>query len=210
MPVCAAAVGRAGHVLPGARTDPTDAARDRRPPDRQDADDRGLLLQALDRPAVHVPAATGSTTSANFLHMMFATPCEDYDVDPVLARALDLLLILHADHEQNCSTSTVRMVGSSQRQPVRQHLGRHQRAVGPAPRRRQPAGDRDAGAHRGRGRRRAEVRGPRQGQEGQQPPHGLRAPRLQELRPAGRDPQEGVHRRAQRGWASRAGSSRSR
>ena len=46
--------------------------------------------------------------------MMFATPCEDYEVDPVLARALDLLLILHADHEQNCSTSTVRMVGSSQ------------------------------------------------------------------------------------------------
>jgi citrate synthase len=50
---------------------------------------------------------------SNFLHMMFATPCEAYDVDPVLARALDLLLILHADHEQNCSTSTVRVVGSS-------------------------------------------------------------------------------------------------
>ena len=46
--------------------------------------------------------------------MMFATPCDDYEVDPVLARALDLLLILHADHEQNCSTSTVRVVGSSQ------------------------------------------------------------------------------------------------
>jgi citrate synthase len=52
--------------------------------------------------------------SSNFLRMMFATPAEDYDVDPVLARTLDLLLILHADHEQNCSTSTVRMVGSSQ------------------------------------------------------------------------------------------------
>src|SRR6266516_3678880 len=49
----------------------------------------------------------------NFLHMMFATPCEGYTVDPVLARAVDLRLILHADHEQNCSTSTVRMVGSS-------------------------------------------------------------------------------------------------
>jgi citrate synthase len=45
--------------------------------------------------------------------MMFATPCEPYEVDPVLARAVDLLLILHADHEQNCSTSTVRVVGSS-------------------------------------------------------------------------------------------------
>jgi citrate synthase len=51
--------------------------------------------------------------SANFLRMMFSTPCEPYEVDPVLARAIDLLLILHADHEQNCSTSTVRMVGSS-------------------------------------------------------------------------------------------------
>jgi citrate synthase len=45
--------------------------------------------------------------------MMFATPCEEYEIDPVVARALDLLLILHADHEQNCSTSTVRLVGSS-------------------------------------------------------------------------------------------------
>jgi len=51
--------------------------------------------------------------ASNFLYMMFATPAEDYHVDPVIARALDLLLILHADHEQNCSTSTVRMVGSS-------------------------------------------------------------------------------------------------
>jgi citrate synthase len=50
---------------------------------------------------------------SNFLQMMFGTPCEDYQVDPVVARALDLLLILHADHEQNCSTSTVRLVGSS-------------------------------------------------------------------------------------------------
>ena len=49
----------------------------------------------------------------NFLHMMFAVPAEDYIVDPVMAEALRLLLILHADHEQNCSTSTVRMVGSS-------------------------------------------------------------------------------------------------
>jgi len=50
---------------------------------------------------------------ANFLHMMFAVPAEPYTVNPVLERALNLLLILHADHEQNCSTSTVRMVGSS-------------------------------------------------------------------------------------------------
>jgi citrate synthase len=50
----------------------------------------------------------------NFLHMMFALPTEDYEVNPVVAKALDQLLILHADHEQNCSTSTVRVVGSSQ------------------------------------------------------------------------------------------------
>ena len=51
--------------------------------------------------------------AANILHMMFATPCEEYEPNPVIAKALDLLLILHADHEQNCSTSTVRTVGSS-------------------------------------------------------------------------------------------------
>ncbi|HUP64767.1 MAG TPA: citrate synthase [Thermoanaerobaculia bacterium] len=50
----------------------------------------------------------------NFLHMMFAVPAEPYNVPPVLNKALNLLLILHADHEQNCSTSTVRMVGSSE------------------------------------------------------------------------------------------------
>ena len=49
----------------------------------------------------------------NFLHLMFATPCEPYHVDPVIEKAIDLLLILHADHEQNCSTSTVRLCGSS-------------------------------------------------------------------------------------------------
>jgi len=49
----------------------------------------------------------------NFLHMMFAVPCEQYHIDPDFADALDMLLIVHADHEQNCSTSTVRMVGSS-------------------------------------------------------------------------------------------------
>ncbi len=50
----------------------------------------------------------------NFLKMMFGLPSEEYEIDPVVAQALDKLLILHADHEQNCSTSTVRIVGSSQ------------------------------------------------------------------------------------------------
>lgn len=50
---------------------------------------------------------------SNFLHMMFAVPSEQYEIDPEVVKALNLLLILHADHEQNCSTSTVRIVGSS-------------------------------------------------------------------------------------------------
>jgi citrate synthase len=55
--------------------------------------------------------------AANFLHMMFATPCEPYEPDPVAVRALNLLFILHAYHEQNASTSTVRLAGSSQANP---------------------------------------------------------------------------------------------
>jgi len=50
----------------------------------------------------------------NFLYMMFAMPSEKYYPDPIVANALNKLLILHADHEQNCSASTVRVVGSSQ------------------------------------------------------------------------------------------------
>jgi len=55
--------------------------------------------------------------ASNFLHMMFATPCEPYKVNPTLARAMDRILILHADHEQNASTSTVRLAGSSGANP---------------------------------------------------------------------------------------------
>ena len=54
---------------------------------------------------------------ANFLHMMFATPCEHYEVTPLAERAMNLLFILHADHEQNASTSTVRLAGSSGANP---------------------------------------------------------------------------------------------
>lgn len=53
----------------------------------------------------------------NLLHMLFAVPAEDYEINPIAAEALDLLFILHADHEQNCSTSTVRMAGSSGANP---------------------------------------------------------------------------------------------
>ena len=55
--------------------------------------------------------------AGNFLRMMFGTPCEDYKVNPVLERALDRIFILHADHEQNASTSTVRLCGSSGTNP---------------------------------------------------------------------------------------------
>jgi citrate synthase len=55
--------------------------------------------------------------AANFLHMCFAVPAEDYEVNPILARAMDRIFTLHADHEQNASTSTVRLAGSSQANP---------------------------------------------------------------------------------------------
>ena len=55
--------------------------------------------------------------SSNFLHMCFAVPCEEYKIDPVLVRAMRRIFILHADHEQNASTSTVRLAGSSGANP---------------------------------------------------------------------------------------------
>ena len=55
--------------------------------------------------------------ASNFLHMCFAVPCEDYTVNPVVAKALDRIMMLHADHEQNASTSTVRLAGSSGANP---------------------------------------------------------------------------------------------
>jgi hypothetical protein len=68
---------------------------------------KAMRVASLVHSGVHV--AIGSDGPLNpFLNMMFATPCEEYEVDPVVAHALDQLLILHADHEQNCSTSTVR------------------------------------------------------------------------------------------------------
>ena len=76
--------------------------------------------------------------------MMFAVPAEPYEVDADVVDALNLLLILHADHEQNCSTSTVRLVGSSNANLYGSISCRHLRPVGPAARRRQPGGHGDA------------------------------------------------------------------
>ena len=112
MPVCAAAVGALATFYP-------------------EPEDDGHIREAVVRLIAKMPTMAANSFkhsigqpfihprneldySSNFLRMMFATPCEEYAVDPVIARAVDQLLILHADHEQNCSTSTVRMVGSSQ------------------------------------------------------------------------------------------------
>ena len=67
--------------------------------------------KSIGQPFVYPRNNLGYT--ANFLNMMFSVPAEDYHPDPVAVKALNLLLILHADHEQNCSTSTVRIVGSA-------------------------------------------------------------------------------------------------
>jgi citrate synthase len=111
MPVCAAAVGALATFYQGPETDqhiqdavvrliakmPTIAAYS--------------YKHSMGQPFIY--PRNDLLYPANFLHMMYATPCESYEVDPVIARALDVILILHADHEQNCSTSTVRLVGSS-------------------------------------------------------------------------------------------------
>ncbi|MDB5567419.1 MAG: citrate (Si)-synthase [Tardiphaga sp.] len=69
----------------------------------------------IGQPFVYPKNALGF--AANFLNMCFAVPCEDYKINPVLAKALDKIFILHADHEQNASTSTVRIAGSSGANP---------------------------------------------------------------------------------------------
>jgi len=73
--------------------------------------------------------------------MLFSTPYEDYELKPESVKALDLIFLLHADHEQNCSTSTVRMVASSQANLVCQRSRRRVRALGSAPWRRESGGD---------------------------------------------------------------------
>jgi citrate synthase len=64
-----------------------------------------------------MPPKNRFSYAANFLHMMFGTPCEEIEPDPILAKALDRIFILHADHEQNASTSTVRLAGSTGANP---------------------------------------------------------------------------------------------
>ena len=69
--------------------------------------------------------------SVNLLRLMFAVPSEDYVINPIVARALDRILILHADHEQNCSTSAMRGIGSSQADPFSSLAGAAAALYGP-------------------------------------------------------------------------------
>ena len=118
---------------------------------------------------------------ANFLNMMWKIG--EYEVHPVLERAMDILFILHADHEQNCGTTAMRVVASSQADPVLRGRRGRRRAVRAEPRRRQRGGD--PHAHRDRlARQRRRLHRRRQG--GQGPADGVRPPRLQELRPRAR------------------------
>ena len=100
--------------------------------------------------------------SERFIHMLFATPCEDYKVNPVVAKAMDKILILHADHEQNASTSTVRLSGLLGCQSVCVYRRRYCIALGSRTWRRQ----RSCVEHAGTNRRQEEHPGIRQEGEG--------------------------------------------
>ncbi len=189
---------RARDVLPRFARSALDApGRDLRPPpDREAADDRGLRATSTRSASRSCIPTTSCRYVGNFLQLMFATPCEPYEVDPVVEKAIDLLLILHADHEQNCSTSTVRLVGSSHANLFAAVSAGINALWGP----------RHGGANQeviemlqqidGEGMTAKRVRRARQEPGRHLAPDGLRPPRLQELRPAREDHQEGVLRRA--------------
>ena len=125
------------------------------------------------------------TYAENFLHMMFGVPCEPYKPNPVLAKALDRIFILHADHEQNASTSTVRLVGSTGASPYAAIAAGIASLWGPGAWRRQRGGGQHAVRDR-LGRAHPGVPRARQGPQRPVPPDGLRPSRLQELRSARR------------------------
>ena len=139
----------------------------------------------------------------NFLHMFHAVPAEEYKVNPVLSKAMDLIMILHADHEQNASTSTVRLAGSTGANPFACIAAGIASLWGPA----------HGGANEAvlkmltADRPREEHPGVPGGGEGPQQPRnadGLRPPGVQELRSAREDHPEGLPRRAGASSASRA------
>jgi citrate synthase len=85
--------------------------------DRQDADHGSDELQVFNAGQPFMYPRNDLSYAENFLHMMFATPCADNEVNPIIARAMDRIFVLHADHEQNASTSTVRLTGSTGANP---------------------------------------------------------------------------------------------
>ena len=174
------------------------------PADRQDADARRLRLPPQHGPALRL-SGQRPRLPENFLSMMFKMTELKYEPDPRLAQALDVLFILHADHEQNCSTNAVRAVGSSQRRPVLGGRRRRRRALRPAARRRQRGGAADAAPDRDD---REHPRLPRGREEPRGEADGLRPPGLQELRPARADHQE-ARRRGLRGRPATTRCSRS-
>ena len=146
----------------------------------------------------------------NFLTMMFAVPSEPYEVSPHVVHVLKQLLILHADHEQNCSTSTVRLVGSSDANLFASVAAGINALWGPLHGGANQAVIEMLVQHPRRRRRRRQVRHEGQGLERLVPPVGLRAPRLQELRPAGPDPQGSRPTACSRSSAGPTSSSTSR
>jgi citrate synthase len=143
--------------------------------------------------------------SANFMRMMFATPCEEYEPNDVIVRAIDRIFILHADHEQNASTSTVRLCGSSGTNPFAAIAAGVACLWGPA-----HGGANEAALNmleghpaqwRCREDRRVHQAG--EGQEQQRQADGLRPPGLQELRPARQADARDLPRGAGRHWACR-------
>ena len=147
--------------------------------------------------------------ASNFLRMCFAVPAEDYKINPVLARAMDRIFILHADHEQNASTSTVRLAGSSGANPFACIAAGIACLWGPA----------HGGANEAALQMLQEIgtvenmpQACRQGEEQgrRRPPDGLRPPRLQELRPAREGDADDLPRSAARKSASTIRCSKSR
>ena len=133
----------------------------------------------------------------NFLRLNFGTMAETYQPNPVLSRALERLLILHEDHEQNASTATVRLVGSTKANMFASISAGINALYGPLHGGANEAVLEMLAADQGLRRARAALRRAREEQGARGQAHGLRAPRLQELRPA-RQARQGERRRGPR------------
>ena len=179
--------------------DPANRLQADHPADRQDADAGRRRLPLQPGHAVRLPGQLASSFTENFLSMMWKIAEPRYQPDPVLSRALDVLFILHADHEQNCSTTAMRVVGSAHADPYIATSAAAAALYGP----------RHGGANEAvikmldRDRQLRQRRAlHRQGEGGRDPPPGLRPPGLQELRPPGHDHQAD-RRRGLRGHRAR-------